>query len=325
MRGLYPAAQAFSGADQMSNSNGRVRAGVIGAGVFGGYHAGKYAAHERAELVGVHDIHLDRARAHVDKHGGQAFDDMDALIEACDVVTIASPAVAHYEAAMKALSAGRHVLVEKPVSETVEHAREVVEFAQKQGLVLQVGHQERFVFRAMGLFDVPSTPLRIVSRRMGPPSDRNLDVSVTLDLMVHDLDLAMALANEVPDAVTGETDAGRFGSPDVSKATLTFRNGCVAELTASRVHHERDRKMSVEYAEGVLEIDFIAKTFNNTTPFKLDPDFADAPMAKDSLGANVDAFIASVLDGAPVLVPGLAGLMALDAARAVDGARAFGE
>lgn len=124
--------------------------------------------------------------------------------------------------------------------------------------------------------------------------------------------------------VEGIVDEGRFGQPDVAQAKLVFDNGCVAELKASRVHHERDRKMRVEYETGVLEIDFVAKTFENSTPYDLNPDFADDPSAKDSLGANVNAFIASVLDGAPVAVPGIAGLRALDAARAIDGARSYG-
>lgn len=307
----------------MSDSS-MIRAGVVGAGVFGGFHAGKYVANERAELVGVYDPDADRARELAARHGVKSFDTLAALIAACDALTVASPAIHHFEAAAAALASGRHVLVEKPISSSVEEARELIALAAAHGCVLQVGHQERFVFNAMGLFQVPATPNRIVARRMGPPSDRCLDVSVTLDLMIHDLDLAIALAGAAVTKVEGEVDKGRFGYPDIAHAVLTFENGCVADLTASRVHHERDRKMRVEYDQGVLEIDFVAKTFENTTPFALDPDFADAAMAKDSLGANVNAFIASVLDGAPVAVPGIAGLRALDAARAVDGVRVYG-
>ncbi|WP_339746832.1 Gfo/Idh/MocA family oxidoreductase [uncultured Maricaulis sp.] len=301
-----------------------LRAGVVGAGVFGGFHAGKYAADDRAQLVGIYDPDAQRARELAAKHGAKSFDTLAALIAACDAVTVASPAVNHFEAAAASLASGRHVLVEKPVASSVEEARELITLAAAHGCVLQVGHQERFVFNAMGLFQVPAAPKRIVARRMGPASDRNLDVSVTLDLMIHDLDLAIALAGAAVTKVEGKVDQGRFGHPDIAHAILTFENGCVAELSSSRVHHERDRKMRVEYAEGVVDVDFIAKTFENSTPFKLNPGFADTEMARDSLGANVKAFIASVLDGAPVAVPGIAGLRALDAARAVDGARVYG-
>ncbi|MHA6288328.1 Gfo/Idh/MocA family protein [Maricaulis sp. CAU 1757] len=301
-----------------------LRAGVVGAGVFGGFHAAKYAANPRTELVGVYEPTGDRARNLAAKHDAAAYDNLAKLISEVDVVTVASPAVHHFEAAATALANGKHVLVEKPIASTVEEARELIALASSKGCILQVGHQERFVFNAMGLFRVPAKPRRIEARRMGPASDRNLDVSVTLDLMVHDLDLAIALAGAAVKDVKGRTEAGRSGEPDVAHATLTFDNGCVAELVSSRVHHERDRKMRIEYEEGVLDIDFIAKTFENTTPFDLNPDFAEDPSAKDSLGANVEAFIASVLDGAPVAVPGIAGLRALDAARAIDGARVYG-
>lgn len=301
-----------------------LKAGVVGAGVFGGFHASKYAAHERTELVGVFDPDLNKARALAEKHGARSFDTLEHLLAEVDVVTVASPAVHHFAAAAAALAFGKHVLVEKPIASSVEEARELINLASSHGCVLQVGHQERFVFHAMGLLEVPEVPKRIVARRMGPASDRNLDVSVTLDLMVHDLDLVIALAGAPISSIEGKIDEGRFGSPDVAEAVITFDNGCVAELISSRVHHERDRKMQVEYENGSLDIDFIAKTFDNTTPYALNADFAETETAKDSLGANVNAFIASVLEGAPVAVPGIAGLRALDAARAIDGEREYG-
>ncbi|WP_297733730.1 Gfo/Idh/MocA family oxidoreductase [uncultured Maricaulis sp.] len=306
-------------------SNSRIlRTGIVGAGVFGGFHASKYAAHERVELVGVYEPDIERARALAEKHGAKGFDNFAEFLGEVDAITVASPAVHHFEAAATALAMGKHVLVEKPIAASVEEARELIALASKHGCVLQVGHQERFVFNAMGLFAVDATPKKIAASRMGPPSDRCLDVSVTLDLMVHDLDLVIALSGGAVKTVKGLVDEGRFGHPDVAKAHLVFDNGCTADLIASRVHHERERKMRVEYETGVLEIDFVAKTFENSTPYELNPDFAEDPSARDSLGANVNAFIASVLDGAPVAVPGIAGLRALDAARAVDGARTYG-
>ena len=301
-----------------------VKAGVVGAGVFGGYHASKYAAEPRAELVGVFDPDLAKAAALAEKFGGRAYETARELILDCDVITVASPAIYHFEAAASALARGRHVLVEKPVAASVEEAREMVGLAASHGCVLQVGHQERFVFEAMGLMRVAEQPKRIIAQRMGPPSDRNLDVSVTLDLMIHDLDLAIALAGAPVKSVEGEVDEGRFGHPDIAKAVLTFENGCVAELTSSRVHDDRARTMHVEYESGTLDIDFVAKTFVNNTPHDLNPDFGEDPRARDSLGANVSAFLDSVINKSPVVVPGIAGLRALDAARAVDGERVYG-
>ena len=151
--------------------------------MFGGFHASKYAAHDRAQLVGIYDPDLSRAKELAGKHGAKAYDNLGKMLADVDAVTVASPAVHHFEAAAAALAHDRHVLVEKPIASSVEEARELIALAAAHGCVLQVGHQERFVFNAMGLFNVPDKPLRVEASRMGPPSERCLDVSVTLDLM----------------------------------------------------------------------------------------------------------------------------------------------
>lgn len=302
----------------MTTTTTSLKAGVFGAGVFGGHHARKYAASDRAELIGVYDINRERAEALAGALGVKAFDNAGALAEACEALTIANPAIAHYETAKLALEAGCHVLCEKPLADTAMRGRELIALAEAKERVLQVGHQERFVFRAMGLFEIEEVPQRVTARRMGLPSTRNLDVSVTVDLMIHDLDLAIALAHAPLDRVDAEARIVRNDSADVAHAVLSFANGYVAELTSSRVAEALDRVMRIEYRSGVLEIDFVKKTFSNTTGFPLDPDFGETPEAKDSLGANVNAFLASVLDGAPVAVPAEAGLAALQVARDID-------
>ena len=307
----------------MSNIKQPLRAGVVGAGVFGGYHAGKYAGDERTEFIGVFDPVRDRARAISRQYGAIAFTSLNAMIEEADIITVASPALFHHDAAHRALSAGRHVLVEKPICATVEEGRELLELAQKYGRVLQVGHQERFVFAAMGLFgDVP--PARTLSaRRMGTPSARNLDVSVTLDLMIHDIDLVLALAGSAPSRVDAQMRAERGGLADHIITRLEFPGGLVAELESSRVATDSDRVMTIGFEGGaVLDVDFIRKRFENGAGLPLDPDFADAPMAKDSLGASVENFVSRVLDPAyrSPAADGSAGVIALETALAVDAA-----
>ncbi|WP_421792180.1 Gfo/Idh/MocA family protein [Hyphobacterium sp.] len=292
--------------------------GVIGAGVFGGHHARKYNASERARLGGVYDVDTARAQKLADELGTTAFASMDDLIAACDAVTIASPAIAHYGAAKAALSAGKHVLVEKPLADTAALGRELADLAQAENLVLQVGHQERFVFNAMGVFDIPDSPKRIAARRMGLRSTRNLDVSVTVDLMIHDLDLVMALATTKLVDLEARAEKIFTNTPDAAEARLTFADGFEARLDSSRAAEDLDRVMRIDYASGFLEVDFVAKTFTNETGYDLNPDFAEDPKAKDSLGANVNSFIESVLDGAPVAVPAEAGLAALAIARDID-------
>ncbi len=299
----------------------QVRAGVIGAGVFGGHHASKYAAHPDVALVGVHDPDDERARALAGRFDVALFYDVDALIEAVDVVTIASPARTHGALARQALLAGKHVLVEKPVAATVAEAEAAVAIAEREGLVLQVGHQERFVFAAMGLLDVGERPRRVVARRMGPFSQRGADVSVSLDLMTHDIDLVRLLAGRADAAsVTAEATIAQSQTHDRLATEIRFVNGFSAQLEASRLAPERDRVMRVEYDSGAVEVDFVAKTFANTTSHLLNPDFLDDPKARDSLGAGVEAFVAAVRDGGPPLVSGADGLEAVRLALMADAA-----
>jgi predicted dehydrogenase len=307
----------------MTDHTKLLRAGVVGAGVFGGYHASKYASAAGVDFMGVFDPVSDRARAVCAAQGGRAFDSLNGLIEACDVITVASPAVFHHDAVRRALLAGRAVLVEKPLAATVEEARELAELAAQRNLVLRVGHQERFVFGAMGLFGDLAPARTLSARRMGVPSARNLDVSVTLDLMIHDIDLVLALAGAVPDRVEAQMVDGRAGLADHVRCTLEFASGLTAELESSRVAEARDRVMQIAYADGrSVEVDFIARTFAASPGLALNPDFADAAAARDSLGANVAAFLDAVRGdgtGYPA-ADGEDGCLALETALRIDDA-----
>jgi len=306
----------------MSDPTQTLRAGVVGAGVFGGYHASKYSGFPDVEFLGVFDPVQDHAEALCVKHGGAAFETLQALIEACDVISVASPAVFHHDAVRRALTAGRAVLVEKPLAATIEEARELVQLADLNGAVLRVGHQERFVFGAMGLFgDLPRIQA-LSARRMGVPSARNLDVSVTLDLMIHDIDLALALAGARPDRIEAEMLENRAGLADHVKAVLHFPGGVEARLESSRVAPDRDRVMTIAYDGGAeVSVDFISRAFDNSGGLPLDPDFNDTAMARDSLGSNVAAFVTAARGGdSRPAADGAAGLAALEAGLRIDAA-----
>ncbi|PIB93063.1 Gfo/Idh/MocA family protein [Caulobacter sp. FWC2] len=296
-----------------------LRAGVVGAGVFGGYHAKKYAELEGVTLVGVFDIDLTRAQALAEPLGAQGFDDMDAFLAAVDVVTVATPAVHHAKAALKALKAGKPVYSEKPLAVTPEDADRMVAAAAKAGVPLACGHQERVVFQAMGLLDIPEQPLRLEAVRRGVPSDRNLDVSVVLDLMIHDIDLALAICEAQPMTVDGEGAITRSSSLDWVKVEAMFENGFIAVFDSSRVAEARERTMKVAYPSGEVEIDFLARTFRNTTPFPLIENFTETPAGKDPLGLSVAGFLAAVRGEAPrPVVTGEEASRALDLALAVE-------
>lgn len=295
-----------------------LKAGVVGSGVFGGFHTRKYAEMDGIELVGVFDVDAERCKALADQYGVTAFSDLPAFLEACEIVTVASPAVTHAETALAALKAGCSVYVEKPLAADLENADRIVAEAASRNLVVACGHQERVVFQAMGLFDVPETPLRLEAVRRGTPSPRSRDVSVVLDLMIHDLDLALSLTEAEPLAVEAD------GDEDAVRTEATFTDGFTAIFEASRVHDARERTMKIVYPSGELEIDFVARTFRNTTPFALNEAFADTPAGKDPLGASVGGFVDAVRGKSPrPVVTGEEAARALDLALAVEQAAGF--
>ena len=188
----------FSGVSEISETETEAHrplaAGVVGAGVFGGIHASKYAGLPGVDFKGVFDPAPGAAARVVEKvEAGSSYDSLDALLADIDLVTVAAPASFHFDVALQALEAGKHVLVEKPIALTTDHADKLVALAERDGLVLQVGHQERYVFDAFGVLDRPVPPTEIFARRAGVFSGRGMDVSVVMDLMIHDLDLVRQL------------------------------------------------------------------------------------------------------------------------------------
>ncbi len=278
-----------------------LRAGVAGAGVFGGYHARKYAEAEGVDLVGIYDRGTGRAETLAELIGAPCFlaDQWDPFIAGLDVLTIAAPALAHASLAVKALEAGVHVYVEKPIAASVQESEAILAAARETGKVVACGHQERIVFQEMGLFSTPETPTRIEAVRQGPWTGRSDDVSVVLDLMIHDLDLALALAGTEATSVMAKGRAVESALSDDTRAEITFAGGLTAVFHASRVAEGRARSMKLVYPSGELEIDFMNRTFENSTPFQLNPHFSETVRGRDPLGASVSDFLAAVRGDAP--------------------------
>ena len=251
--------------------------------------------------------------------GGRAFADLESFLQAVDIVTVASPATFHVAPAMSAIAAGKHVYVEKPIGVRVAEAERLGAAAAAKSLVLACGHQERVVFQAMGLLDIRTPPLLLEAIRHGPPSPRSQDVSAVLDLMIHDIDLLLTVAGSDPVTAEGEGSLGPNGVWDQARAEITFEGGLTAILDVSRLAPERRRTMRIVYPAGEVEVDFVARTFRNTTPYTLNADFADSPAATDPLGASLDGFLLAVRGEAlrPIVTAGEA-IAALDLALAVE-------
>jgi predicted dehydrogenase len=300
---------------------GDLKAGVVGAGVFGGYHANKYASLPGVAFVGVLDLDPERGGALAEKLGVRAFTDPDAFLAELDVVTIASPAFSHAAVARAALERGVHAYVEKPVALTVEDGRALVALAKAKGLVLAGGHQERAIFRAMGLLDAPETPVRLEAVRRSPYTGRGTDVSCVLDMMIHDLDLALALNPTAPVSLKAKGKADPGPQLDEVFTEIAFADGMDLTVDGSRLDQGRTRAMRIVYPSGLVELDFMARSFSNTAAFALNPDFAETPDGKDPLGASVTAFLDTVRGRAErPLVTGEEALEALDLALRVEAA-----
>ncbi len=299
--------------------NDDLRCGVVGAGVFGGHHARQYARLDGSRLTAVFDTHPERAEALAGPLGALAFTELARFLDAVDALSITSPAGSHAATALAALKAGKAVYVEKPLGVTMEEADAVIAAAARAGKPLAVGHQERMVFAAMGLLAIPERPLRLEAARLGPFHGRNTDVSCVLDLMIHDLDLALAL--NPAEVLTVEADGEVLHGPHYDQVTadVMFDDGMVAAFQASRIADERERWMKIVYPSGEVEIDFLTRAFRNTTPFTLNADFAETPVGKDPLGAALGLFVRAARgDAARLPATAEEGARALDLALAVE-------
>ena len=307
----------------------RLRIGVAGAGHFGRFHALKVAASARAVLVGVFDPDGARAEAVARECGGAALG-WEALLAASDAVVIAAPAEAHFALADAALRAGRHVLVEKPMAATLAQADVLAAEAAARGLVLQVGHLLRFTAEHKAISERMQRPVYIECVRIAPFKERGTDVSVILDLMIHDLDLVLALVASPIESVDAIGAPVATAMEDIANARIRFANGCVATITASRISLRTERRMRLFSQEGYLAVDFaerklimIGRERGVPVPGTGIGRMEEIAWAEqDALAAEHEAFSAAVLDGAPVVVDAAAGRRALAAALAVEASMA---
>jgi predicted dehydrogenase len=305
----------------------RLKVGLIGAGHFGRFHALKLAQSQRAALTGIADPNPERAQAVAWETGAPVLSRED-LLAASDAVVIAAPAEMHFALAREALEAGKHVLVEKPIAATLAEADELARLAKTRGVVLQVGHLERFSAAHGAVTSRMGKPLYIEAVRIAPFKPRGTDVSVVLDLMIHDLDLVLSLIDAPIAHVDAVGASVASGLEDIANARIRFVSGAVATITASRISLKTERKMRIFAQSGYLTVDFAARKLTcigRGRGAKV-PGFEEFGLEQaswedhDNLAAEHAAFIAAVLDHAPVVVDAEAGRRALEAALAVGAA-----
>jgi len=237
-----------------------VRCGVWGVGVWGEKHARVYAAIPEAALAGVYDRSPERAREVAKQYGARAFESPEALLRECEAVSVATPTVAHREAAETALAAGCHVLVEKPMAVTVAECDAMIAAAARASRVLQVGQVERFNPALMAARPFLREPKFIEGHRMAAFQPRSLDIDVVGDLMIHDIDAVLHLTGRTPSQVSAVGVAVLSSTEDIANARLEFEDGCVANLTASRVSVERLRRLRFFQDNAYVSVDLFEKS-----------------------------------------------------------------
>jgi predicted dehydrogenase len=233
-----------------------VRVGVIGVGYLGQHHARIFSGLDGVELTGVADADITKAREIAKKYGCRAFEKYSDLFETCDALSIVTPTTTHHAIAMDCLNAGKDLFIEKPITERLDEARDIIGTADKNGLILQVGHLERYNPAIIAARDMINAPKFIEAERLSPFLGRGTDVDVTLDLMIHDIDIVLSMVDSKVKDIRATGDSIMTGRIDVAKAWLEFENGCKALITASRLATEKTRKLRIHQEDSYISIDY---------------------------------------------------------------------
>ena len=300
----------------------KIRAAVIGVGYLGRFHAQKYAQAAECELVAVADSRQEAAGKVAAEVGTQAVTDYRELLGKVDAVSIVTPTPAHFPIARDFLNAGAHVLVEKPITETPEQAREMIALAAKNKRILQVGHLERFNAAILAAEPYLHSPRFVECVRLAPYRERGTDVNVVLDLMIHDIDIVQTIVGAPITSIDAIGTLVFSDEIDIANARIHFANGCVANVTASRVSVRAERKLRIFEDDAYLSLDLQQKIL--TLIRKRPPSDPPGPLPVtideqnlgqgDALKAEIESFLECIRTGRPPVVSGEAGLMALETA-----------
>ncbi|MBF0613720.1 MAG: Gfo/Idh/MocA family oxidoreductase [Magnetococcales bacterium] len=307
-----------------------LKAAVIGVGYLGRFHAQKYARMDGVQLVAVADLQADRATRVAGELGVEAVADFHALLPRVDLVSVVSPTPTHARVVEACLQAGVHVLVEKPITTTLEEADHLIALADQQGVVLQVGHIKRFHPAVRALLDsgMLNNPRFIDAQRFAPFKNRALDVDVVLDLMIHDVDLILHFVSSEITSIDAVGSGVITGKWDLANARLRFANGCIANISASRVARDATRRLRLFQSDALFDLDFmrpglaLRRRGSGTrlvdglpVPTIDEQEFPLTPT--DALEAEIRAFCRSVRTGEAVQVTGRDGRRALEVVMAI--------
>lgn len=312
-----------------------LKVGILGAGHLGKFHINNWQKVKTAELIGFFDPNDETATAVAAQYGLKRFETADDLIDAADVVDIIAPTNFHYELCEKAIKKSKHVFVEKPLADTMEQAHRVVKLAKEANVKVQVGHVERFNPAYLALKGYNLTPMFIEVHRLAQFNPRGTEVSVILDLMIHDIDIVLSIVKSGVKNISASGVVVMTETPDIANVRIEFNNGCVANLTSSRISMKKMRKMRLFQKDAYIGIDFLEKkteiiklkdendkdafTFDIETPAGKKEIAIANPVVPDAnaILLELEAFTEAVLNNKSTPVSEVDGLLAMDVAHQI--------
>lgn len=312
-----------------------LKIGVFGVGHLGKFHVNNWLEIPGVEITGFYDPNDATAREVVEKYNLTRFLDPDALIEAVDAIDVVAPTNYHFEWCEKAIKKGKHVFVEKPLANTMEEARQLVKLAEESGIKFQVGHVERFNPAFLAVKDFHLQPMFIEVHRLAQFNPRGTEVSVILDLMIHDIDIILSIVKSDVKNISASGVGVMTETPDIANVRIEFHNGCVANLTSSRISMKKMRKMRLFQKDAYIGIDFLnkkteiikLKEARDTNVFAFDIDTPSGkktiamtnPVAPEvnAIKKELEEFKNAILNNTKTIVSELDGLMAMDVAHQI--------
>jgi predicted dehydrogenase len=312
-----------------------LKVGVLGVGHLGKFHLNNWKEMGNVELAGFYDPHDATAKDVADKYQLKRFNTPEELLDNCDVADIVAPTPFHFELCKMAIRKGKHVFVEKPMANTMDEGRELVKLVREADVKLQVGHVERFNPAFLALQNVAVNPMFIEVHRLAQFNPRGTEVSVILDLMIHDIDIILSLIKSDVKNISANGVAVMTDTPDIANVRIEFDNGCVANLTSSRISMKKMRKMRLFQRDAYIGIDFLEKkteiikmkTPEDTTQFTFD---IETPAGKKTLvianpvikevnaiRMELEQFCNAILNNTPAIVSEVDGLRAMDIAHQI--------